>query len=118
MPLYCDVLPELEPRSQKTKSNFWKIYTSEQPEQPDWGLGFTGIASGESLNKDVKIFLNVRTSKPGEWVLDVIRNEEKYEKRWTLVSNRIFRIDTNESNTISQVISLILFMSILIFFIK
>ena len=115
MPLYCDVLPKLEPRTQKTKINFWKIYT---PEQPDWGLGFTGIASGESLDKDVKIFLNVRTSKPGEWVLDVIGNEEKYEKRWTLVSNRIFRVDTNESNMISQVISLILFMSILIFFIK
>lgn len=115
MPLYCDVLPKLEPRTQKTKNNFWNIYT---PEQPDWGLGFTSIASGESLDKDVKIFLNVRTSKPGEWVLDVIGNEEKYENSWTLVSNRIFRVDTNESNMISQVISLILFMSILIFFIK
>ena len=115
MPLYCDVLPEREPRTQKTKSNFWKIFT---PEEPNWGLGFTGIASGESLDKDVKIFLNVRTSKPGEWVLEVIGNKEKYENSWTLVSNRIFRVDTNESNMISQVISMTLFMSILIFFIK
>ena len=115
MPLYCDVLPEREPRTQKTKSNFWKIFT---PEEPNWGLGFTGIASGVSLDKDVKIFLNVRTSKPGEWVLEVIGNKEKYENSWTLVSNRIFRVDTNESNMISQVISMTLFMSILIFFIK
>ena len=65
------------------------------PEQPDWGLGFTGIASGESLDKDVKNFLNVRTSKPAEWVSDVIGNEKKYENSWTLVSNCIYRVDTN-----------------------
>ena len=115
MPLYCDVLPELEPRTQKTKSNFWKIYT---PEEPDWGLGFTGIASGESLDKDVNFFLNVRTSKPGKWVLDVIGNEKKYENSWTRIGKSIHRVDSNGSNMISQVISLILFMSILIFFIK
>jgi hypothetical protein len=75
----------------------------------EWGLGFTGIASGQNLNKDVTIFLNVRTSKPGKWVLDVIGNEKKYKNIWTRIGKSIYRVDSNGSNMISQVTSLTLF---------
>ena len=81
-------------------------------------MGFTGIASGQSMNKDVTIFLNVRTSKPGKWVLDVIGNGKKYKNSWTRIGKSIYRVDSNGSNMISQVTSLTLFMSILTFMIK
>ena len=55
----------------------------------------TGIASGQNLNKDVTIFINVRTSKPGKWVLDIIGNGEKYENSWTRIGKGIYRVDSN-----------------------
>ena len=127
MPLYCDdILPEQEPRTKKKSfsssssgsrlsisfsgSRFSndKIVNSKD----EWGFGFTGIASGQSMNKDVTIFLNVRTSKPGKWVLDVIRNGEKYENSWTRIGKSISRVDSNGSNMISQLTLLTLFTSI------
>ena len=129
MPLYCDdVLPAQEPRTKKKSfsssssssgsrlsisfsgSRFSndKIVNSKD----EWGFGFTGIASGQNLNKDVTIFLNVRTSNPGKWVLDVIGNEKKYENSWTRIGKSISRVDSNGSNMISQLTSLTLFTSI------
>ena len=127
IPLYCDdVLPAQEPRTKKKSfsssssssrlsisfsgSRFSndKIVNSKD----EWGFGFTGIASGQNLNKDVTIFLNVRTSNPGKWVLDVIGNEKKYENNWTRIGKTIYRVDSNGSNMISQLTSLTLFTSI------
>ena len=118
MPLYCDdILPEQEPRTKKKSSNLSgsgssSSGSSSSHSKDKWGLGFTGIASGQNLNKDVTIFLNVRTSKPGKWVLDVIRNGEKYENSWTRIGKSISRVDSNGSNMISQLTSLTLFTSI------
>ena len=121
MPLYCDdVLPEQESRTKKksfsSSSGSFSGYRFSNDKivngKDEWGFGFTGIASGQNLNKDVTIFLNVRTSNPGKWVLDVIGNEKKYENNWTRIGKTIYRVDLNGSNMISQLTSLTLFTSI------